>query len=702
MSRRARTIVALLAVALTAAGVSPLKATLLSVPSPTGRLTAAATAELSSLGDTTPWAGIVSFREGTDEAGMASVAAAHGLTVLRSWPLVSGAYLAGPAPAFRALAASPGVTLIDANRTLAFHDESDGWATNVRIAQEPVAGGPYFDKAGRVLDGTGVGVAIVDSGVNAAHPDLTGAVAKNFKIVCPSPFLINTETERCYAGEVFVEVPPGTSTDTSSGHGTHVAGIVAGDGTQSTGDYASGPTPHFPGTFPGVAPGATLFGFSTGEVIVVLYAIEAHNYILEHYDELSPRIRVINNSWGDEGVDFDPESIQARLDRALVAEGVVQVYSAGNSGGFGTEDKTSSTCDNPTPGVVCVANYDDGAGAIEGTGTKSGTLNSSSSKGQAGRPDTYPDISAPGTFITSPCVRQIQPVCNLGLVDEISYAPWYGTISGTSMSAPHVAGTIAMLLQAHPKLTPAQVEDLIQDTAVPFNFEGFTLDDNDVEHPWTGAPYESDPQNEGGRISVDKGAGLLDLTAALDLLGTRHGRIPGVLDDLELGRDGTGETAVPSADLAGLAVTQVLSGGAPAIRYDIALADRTDFAGMAGTRLRIYETVKGVAYQTNVLMTADGVALEPATSTAPASEAGFTDDGIFVVIPVSALGSPGTRDAIYKIFVASYTVADPAAPGPIADALPGNLPGAAQLNEAPMFTRPFSLGEGTKASRAKS
>ena len=177
------------------------------------------------------------------------------------------------------------------------------------------------------------------------------------------------------------------------------------------------------------------------------------------------------------------------------------VFATGNDGGDGSADMTSSFAKNPKPGVITIASYDDAD-----SGTRDGVVSDFSSRGMRGDPVNYPDVSAPGSNITSSCVQAIQPVCNLGRADPTTL-PFYATISGTSMASPQVTGATALLMQARPDLTPAQVENVIQDSA----------------HKYTdGGPYEADPQNADGTTSYDKGAGLLDVTAALDALGVPH------------------------------------------------------------------------------------------------------------------------------------------------------------------------------------
>ena len=176
--------------------------------------------------------------------------------------------------------------------------------------------------------------------------------------------------------------------------------------------------------------------------------------------------------------------------RTLVDAGVVVVFAAGNDGGDGSVQNTSPTCVDPTPGVICVASYND-----QDSGIQNGPMSDFSSRGLAGAVNTYPDIAAPGDGILSPC-RLTLPICLTGTNGSNEYA----TMSGTSMAAPHIAGIVALMLQANPSLTPAQVEDILEDTARPIT---------------TGAAYQADPANPTTPTSFDKGHGLVDVFAAV-------------------------------------------------------------------------------------------------------------------------------------------------------------------------------------------
>ncbi|MEO6205501.1 MAG: S8 family serine peptidase [Mycobacteriales bacterium] len=431
--------------------------------------------------------------DGIDTVARADLLAGHGLSIATDFPSVDASYVVAPLSALLDLRNVRGVTHLEADRTLAYLGDTAPWTTGARVARTAVGNGPYTVD-GKVIDGSGVGVAVVDSGVDGTHPDLATHLGKVYKVACGTPGLVNTTTGQCFGPAIVQETPPAAAfTDNTGGHGTHVSGIAVGDGTASK------------GTFQGVAPKATLFSYGVGETLVVLYAAEAFQHMLTNYDTFTPRIKVVNNSWGDAaGSAFDPADVLSKLTAQLVGKGVTMVYAAGNGdsngdGGTGADDRLSSTAKDPTPGVITVANYDDG-----GVANRNGALDSSSSRGKKGVPTDYPDISAPGSLITSTCNAAL-PVCRLEVVPTVAWAPRYATISGTSMASPHIAGSAALLYQAKPTITPAEVEKVLQDTAYKYSTPG--------------APYEVDPQNPGGTTSFDKGAGLLDVPAALDALG---------------------------------------------------------------------------------------------------------------------------------------------------------------------------------------
>ncbi len=379
----------------------------------------------------------------------------------------------------------PGVTYLEGNQGIELTQFTSNKATRGDEALATLSGAD-----GTPLDGKGVSVGLIDTGVDPTHPylqdgDGTSAVVSNQKVLC----------DPLEAACQVLEVPSSVDTDTLSvgGHGTHVAGIIAGRRTT----LADGRLLH------GAAPGAKLVSLSTGAALFVLGADTALNWVLENHAApcgpgvsatLCPPIKVTNNSYGPSGGgEFDPNSAAVKLQRALAAEGVVTVWANGNDGGDGSESLSNPPGQDPTGGVISVASYND----LE-TGTRDGEVSDFSSRGRAGDQSTYPDISAPGDTITSSC-RVYLVICSTGL--EPIDAGNYNTISGTSMAAPHIAGIVAQLFQSSPSSTPAQVESAMKSTAHKYTF---------------GAPYEA--ASGGVTTSFDKGTGLVDVVAAADAL----------------------------------------------------------------------------------------------------------------------------------------------------------------------------------------
>ncbi|MGQ0535483.1 MAG: S8 family serine peptidase, partial [Methanobacteriota archaeon] len=464
----------------------------------------------------------------------------HGLAVslpLRSFPIFG---TLGTPAATRAFLRSGGIEYAEVNEVLTYSMASARISTLVDSVSGnlPGIGGP-LTIAGTVVDGTGVGIAIVDAGIDTTHPDLPwgSKVVKNWQFVCPTYGLIHTGTGRCYLSSLLKTNVPATpdvdgcnelvadpsaryaptfwvdapTTDHSSGHGTHVAGIAAGSGAGAG------------GRFRGAAPGASLYGFGVGEGINILAALEAFDWIVCNADLVSPPIRVVNNSWGTApalsgcGTGFATDASvggsQELLVNRMITMGITVVFSAGNAGGDGSLLCTSPQSRIPTPGVVSVANFDD-----QERGTRDAPLDASSSRGRLANKATWPDVAAPGTWITS--AKSKFGVAATTLFPDPRDPAHYVFISGTSMAAPHTAGVIALMRQANPSLTPAQIEDILEDSAHKFNFVG-------------GGAYSSDPANADDDTSFDKGHGLVDARAAVlaaaALAGTVLGDTPPTL-----------------------------------------------------------------------------------------------------------------------------------------------------------------------------
>lgn len=427
---------------------------------------------------------------------------ATGMDVLRVFPAFGVAYVTGTGPQIQSLDTLEPVAGVVANDRIELHLDTETVATRARDVWDTKSTSTPISVDGSVVDGSGVGVAVVDTGVETEHPDLAPAVAKNLRFVCPSPLLRHSESQTCYApyklfeddgcGDLlWVDASEHGTTDTF-GHGTHVAGIVAGRGTASDGRYV------------GAAPGATLYGLNAeagGATFV--QALESFNWIHCHHDQIDPAIRVVTNSWGTGDDGWDPDHPLHRAVETLVRDdGLTVLFSAGNAGGAGTDDRVNSLCKAPFGGVICVASYDDQEAA-----NRSGTLADHSSRGLVsdGNPYNWPDLAAPGASVVSTCAR-LAPVATPCW--EFDHAPMYASLSGTSMATPHVAGIAALLLQADPSLTPSEVEEILECSATPFPVLG-----DRVEDPTNARCGATHGTHHGA------GHGLVDACAALALAG---------------------------------------------------------------------------------------------------------------------------------------------------------------------------------------
>lgn len=346
------------------------------------------------------------------------------------------------------------------------------------------------------VTGKGVGVAIVDSGIDATHPDLADHVTHNMKLVGPEH--LDLLGPKRLPDELFgtIVVPvdqlPYNNSDTSSGHGTHVAGIVAADAHTSPDQI-------------GVAPDANLIGYGAGDLLHIFTVLAAFDDILEHKDEWG--IRVVNNSWGTAGRMFDPGHPINVATKALHDAGLTVVFSAGNGGEEGTMNTWALA-----PWVIAAASATTGK---ELSPFSSGGFEFDNSEPVAVPDDGHvhfdgdriglyhPDVSAPGSDIVSSGT-----ITGIGTLSP-SLPGGTATLSGTSMASPHIAGAAALLLEANPNLTPDQVRLALQVTAVPHGGE---------------APF------------YRAGYGFIDVAAAVDLV-KRADFGPPLLDTMQAAAD---------------------------------------------------------------------------------------------------------------------------------------------------------------------
>lgn len=684
-----RKLFASLAAASVLVGVSPFAVHALA-PHASARLSTDLASSLPATGATEK---LVVFVHARTSATASAAIASAGLTKVGEFQSIGVPVAIGTPKQITALATKPGVTYVEGNREVELQLETSRQA----IRATEAAATPDL-----AFDGTGQTIAIVDGGVDGTHPmfvdPATGEskVVRNLKVAC----LNNTPVyfpnlagqgqfppDTCPQGDAaepfLVDLTELNDTDTMSGggHGTHVAGIAAGvEVTTADGR-----------TFSGVAPGAKVVSISTGAAIGIYGANAALDWIVRHHDDpcgiadpvACPPITVINNSYGGTA-EWDPEAVTSKLQDALLAEDVVVVWAngngddtdtEGNTGGDGDDNRSGNDAQHPGAGVISVANYDDG-----GIGTRGGTLNTSSSRGDASRAETWPDLSAPGTSITSAC-RPYLAICSSADAD-----PNYGTIGGTSMAAPHVAGVVAILREANPDLTAADVEDILQDTAHKFSF---------------GAEYEPDPQNPGGTSSFDKGAGLVDVVNALHAaLGTEPTDPPAgdagaaCAPDAPLVTDPEGDATVfamadtgenvPTLDVTTVDVIADAVAEELAIVFGIADLTESDPDGTTGIS---FEGTIGIGSDPYDVTAERAVAGETFRFGGTDVEGSFDPiaDTVSVVVPRALLdgrvGEVTVKSLSAGISRRSY---DPTPLGPLADDFAGTCPQTVDVGGAPV------------------
>jgi serine protease AprX len=296
--------------------------------------------------------------------------------------------------------------------------------------------------------GTGVGVAVIDSGIYA-HDDLQNANGTGSRIVYSQSFVTGLDASDQY------------------GHGTHVAGIVGSNGKDSTG-------PNFTRTLKGVAPNVNLINLrvldanGAGTDAAVIAAIDEAISLRSTYN-----IRVINLSLGRpvwESYTLDPLCQAAE---AAWKAGIIVVAAAGNYGRDNSMDEHgygTIVAPGNDPYVITVGAMND-----MGTATRTDdTIASYSSKGPTAIDHIVkPDLVAPGNGTVSLMSPNSTLSFNSSTVVPNSYyqtnsvgnSSTYMRLSGTSMATPVVSGAAALLLQQNPSLTPDQVKARLMKTA---------------------------------------------------------------------------------------------------------------------------------------------------------------------------------------------------------------------------------------------
>jgi len=326
------------------------------------------------------------------------------------------------------LARTPGVDRVWPSYT--YHELLD---RTPGLIGAPTVWGPTLATAGE-----GMKIGIIDDGIDQTHPFFSPA-GYSYPAGFPKGQTAYT-TPKVIVARAFA--PPGLTyaparlpfDESASEHGTHVAGIAAGDnGTVTrTGIHLSGIAPRaYLGNYKAMGV-PSQFGLN-GNSPELAAAVEA---------AVKDGMDVINLSLGE--TDIEPtRDILARALNAAADAGVLPAVAAGNSGdqGLGSIDSPASAAK-----AIAAASSTGGHGSIE-----TDTASDFSSLGPAPYSFNFkPDVTAPGDEVASSIP-----------------GGGYATLSGTSMASPHVAGAAAVLEQRHPTWTPAQIKSALSTTGAP-------------------------------------------------------------------------------------------------------------------------------------------------------------------------------------------------------------------------------------------
>jgi serine protease AprX len=377
-----------------------------------------------------------------------------GSVALRQFLKLNTRLLTLPARAAEILAARKEVRYISLDRRVASsgHIAATTGTEDVRIQTSPA----LFGLTTTTLDGSNVGIAILDSGLDANHVSFKDALG--FSRISAS---------RDFTGE--------GRTDDPYGHGTHVASAAAGNGQVAQGAYQ------------GIAPNADIVNLrvlgadGTGTTSGLLAALD---WVLTYRTLYN--IRVVNMSLGGVAIDSYSNDPVCRAVRRLVDAGVVVVAAAGNDGKDDGGTKIYGRIHSPgnEPSAITV-----GASNSYGTDARGDdTVTTYSSRGptrsywtDADGTRHYdnlvkPDIVAPGNRVVWAEALNNRIVTNHPELDagtSVNAARRMMYMSGSSMATPVAAGAAALLLQANPRLTPNLVKMILMYTAQPL--AGFNM-----------------------------------------------------------------------------------------------------------------------------------------------------------------------------------------------------------------------------------
>jgi serine protease AprX len=415
-----------------------------------------------------------------------------GGVVVDQLELIGGFTARVPAGALVRLAGDPGVSAITPDAKLTMDVWSGaGWESAVglldynpittagsmyNVAQIVTGAGGFWEDG---FDGSGVDVALIDTGVVPVNGLTTPG-----KVVNGADLSFESQSERFRYLDTY-------------GHGTHMAGIIAGRDDQVPQTISTG----YWQRFVGMAPGARIVNVKVGDFqgsTDVSQVIAAIDWVVQHRYDNGMNIRVINLSYGtDGGQTYALDPLAFAVEQAW-KKGIVVVVAAGNDG-------NSFALRNPAfdPFVIAV-----GATASGTTlSTNDDTVQSFSNCGNDAR---SVDIVAPGKSIVS--------LRNPGSFADLNYpsavvAERFFLGSGTSQAAAVVSGAVALIIDQRPNITPDQVKKLLKSTAEPIPSASALCQGAGLLDLWTARVWSS-PSAKASRQSADASTGTGTLEGA--------------------------------------------------------------------------------------------------------------------------------------------------------------------------------------------
>ena len=377
-----------------------------------------------------------------------AVMAAVGGRVTNRLDIIHGFSAQVPASALRLLPATPGVLSVTPNsrgHLLTTYDATTDTGS-LRTAEQRIGARAEWNAG---YTGNGVDVALIDSGV--APVDGLTAPGKiingpDFSLESPATNLRHIDTY---------------------GHGTHMAGIIAGRDNSATAPYPGDTT-----DFLGAAPDARIVNLKVADALGntdVSQILAAIDWVVRHRTDHGMNIRVLNLSYGTNATqDYSVDPLAYATEVAW-RDGIVVVAAAGNDGnGVGLTDPAYD------PTILAV-----GAATAPTTTTQAlagdAVTTFSNALSTANR---HADLVAPGSHVQSlrdPGSYIDQTYGSTGIIDSRFFRG-----SGTSQATAMVSGAAALLIQQHPGITPDQVKALLKVTATPISGASYAQGSGEV------------------------------------------------------------------------------------------------------------------------------------------------------------------------------------------------------------------------------